>query len=173
MIVPLSSVRPEALGFGTQQQDKSQLSRISTDSAAGASAAATGKTGRSGWSQMLAAEKAKAAELGLRINRPRQVTALPTKYHKALAWTGRIGWVGKAVVYAMIGGLACQSAVGNDKPDPHLPQTEQVAASPQVGVSQGVGWCEVLLDGLPWCHVLFISYHNYSVTPEAMLAVTW
>lgn len=61
-----------------------------------------------------------------------QVTGLPTKYHTALAWAGRIGWVGKAVVYAMIGGLACQFAVSGYTPNPDLPQTAQVSASPQV-----------------------------------------
>lgn len=67
-----------------------------------------------------------------------QVTALPTKYHRALAWAGRIGWVGKAVVYAMIGGLACQAAVSGDTPNPNLPQAEQISASPQVGGPQPV-----------------------------------
>jgi hypothetical protein len=62
-----------------------------------------------------------------------QVTGLATKYHHALAWAGRIGWVGKAVVYAMIGGLACQFASTGYTPDPNLPQTEQISASPQVG----------------------------------------
>jgi hypothetical protein len=62
------------------------------------------------------------------------VTGRATKYHTALAWAGRIGWCGKAVVYAMIGGLACKSAVGGDRPDPSLPETEQIAASPQVRI---------------------------------------
>lgn len=63
-----------------------------------------------------------------------QVTGLSTKYHYALAWAGRIGWVGKAVVYAMIGGLACQFASSGYTPDPNLPETEQISASPQVSV---------------------------------------
>lgn len=129
--VPLSSVPAEALTSSQQQQQEASCSSIRTTT----TTAVSTKTGR--LSQLLAVKKAEAADVGLRINRPRQVTGLATKYHKALAWTGRIGWVGKAVVYAMIGGLACQSAVGNDRPDPNLPQTEQISASPQVGLSLG------------------------------------
>jgi len=129
--VPLSSIPPETLEVAADQ-DKARLSRSSKDS--GATTVISGKTGR--LSQLLAAERAKAAEVGLRINRPRQVTGRATKYHTALAWAGRVGWVGKAVVYAMIGGLACDSAVGNSRPDPNLPQTAQISASPQVSCLQ-------------------------------------
>jgi hypothetical protein len=56
---------------------------------------------------------------------------------KALAWVGRIGWLGKAVVYAMIGGLACKSAsVGRDETpkEVNVGTEYQVNASPQVGI---------------------------------------
>jgi hypothetical protein len=59
---------------------------------------------------------------------------------KALAWVGRIGWLGKAVVYAMIGGLACKSAaVGNDLTpmEINVGTQDQINASPQVGMC----WC--------------------------------
>lgn len=122
--VPLSALTTD--GSANAKQHSSASSTTSSSSAM------TAKTGR--LSQLVAAEKAKVAEAGLHINRPRQVTGLPTKYHKALAWAGRVGWVGKAVVYATIGGIACRSAVGGDRPNPNLAQTEQVSASPQVCV---------------------------------------
>jgi hypothetical protein len=61
----------------------------------------------------------------------------PNVRRRALAWVGRIGWVGKAVVYAMIGGLACQSAaIGHDATqEPNVGTQGQINASPQVGAS--------------------------------------
>lgn len=127
-MVPLSSVPTKMLGVKHEQQKPhAQLGKSSSGS--GTTAAST-KTGR--FSQLVEAERSKAEEIKLHINRPRQVTGRGTKYSTALAWAGRIGWVGKAVVYAMIGGLAVQTSVSNDTPDPNLPQTEQVSASPQV-----------------------------------------
>jgi len=41
----------------------------------------------------------------LKVNNPRQVSEKPTRYHRVLAWVGRVGWCGKAVVYALIGEL--------------------------------------------------------------------
>jgi hypothetical protein len=128
--VPLSALPGSALI--TDSTNAKQHSSASSTTSSSSSSASTAKTGRV--SQLVAAEKAKVAKAGRRIKRPRQVTGLPTKYHKALAWAGRVGWVGKAVVYAMIGGIACRSAVGGDRPNPNLAQTEQVSASPQVCV---------------------------------------
>jgi hypothetical protein len=43
---------------------------------------------------------------------------------KAIQVLGSIGWVFKGIVYAIIGGLSCQSAVGDSQ--------EYASASPQV-----------------------------------------
>lgn len=139
--VPLSSVPAEVLdGSPAKQTAHGHLRNSSRGST---TTAASTKTGR--LSQLIESEKAKAEDFKLHMNRPRQVTGRGTKYSTALAWAGRIGWVGKAVVYAMIGGLAIQAAVSNSTPDPSLPQTEQVAASPQVR-------CNVVLCHVPTAH---------------------
>eukprot|EP00877_Chromochloris_zofingiensis_P010483 jgi/Chrzof1/5689/Cz16g11230.t1 len=44
----------------------------------------------------------------LRVSHPKQVGH---RHLKLLAWVGRAGWCGKAVVYASLGGLACKSAM--------------------------------------------------------------
>jgi hypothetical protein len=80
------------------------------------------------------------AYTGVNVHQPHaplQVTsATPNFRRKALAWVGRIGWVGKAVVYAMIGGLACQSAAIGRDPTPasdlSVGTQGQINASPQV-----------------------------------------
>lgn len=137
--LPLSSVPSEVLeGPAERQAAHAPLGKSSMGS--GTTAAST-KTGR--FSQLIEAEKSKAEEIKLHINRPRQVTGRGVKYSTALAWAGRIGWVGKAVVYAMIGGLAMQAAVSNDTPNPSLPETEQVSASPQVRLT--VSMCTGML----------------------------
>eukprot|EP00775_Hariotina_reticulata_P013549 gene13549-13676_t len=67
----------------------------------------------------------------LKVNHPQQVSDKPTRYHCVLSWVGRVGWCGKAVVYALIGGLACQSANGKNQVDMSVSQRCQVSASPQ------------------------------------------
>eukprot|EP00877_Chromochloris_zofingiensis_P010481 jgi/Chrzof1/5687/Cz16g11210.t1 len=57
----------------------------------------------------------------LRISHPKQVSQ---RHLKLLAWVGRAGWCGKAVVYASLGGLACKSAM-------QYKDTGSIGTSPQ------------------------------------------
>jgi hypothetical protein len=52
----------------------------------------------------------------------------------ALAWVGRVGWCGKAVVYASIGGLACTTAV-----NPFDQSKQDASISPQVSSALAPG----------------------------------
>lgn len=150
VVVPLSLVPPEVLpdaaGQTSPDQPKKHHRRSASKQSFASSTADHDSTAtgyRSHFSALLAAEKAKAHKVGQHINHPTQVN---TRYHTVLAWVGRIGWVGKAVVYSMIGGLACQSAVGNDRPDPTLTQQEQVSASPQVSTVHN----KLCVDACTW-----------------------
>jgi hypothetical protein len=69
--------------------------------------------------------RSKAKSFGLHVSHPAQVRR--SKHIRILATVGRIGWVGKALIYASIGGLACQTAV-----HPHAPQPQGATMSPQV-----------------------------------------
>ncbi|KAI8469725.1 MAG: hypothetical protein J3K34DRAFT_521879 [Monoraphidium minutum] len=55
-----------------------------------------------------------------RVGNPRQLTHphCPSAARAALAWCGRAGWAGKAALYAIIGGLAADSAVNAHAPRP-------------------------------------------------------
>jgi hypothetical protein len=93
---------------------------------------------------LLARKRDEAHALKDRINHPSQVSTAAERssaYTRALALAGRVGWCGKAVVYAAIGGLACRSAADGRTPSPHLPQTAQVSASPQVRVRDAAALC--------------------------------
>jgi hypothetical protein len=51
--------------------------------------------------------RSRCAAFFARACRPKR---LPPGRKKALVWCGRAGWVGKGVLYALIGGMACESA---------------------------------------------------------------
>ncbi len=55
---------------------------------------------------------------------------LKSKHQTFVKWVGRLGWVGKGIVYAIIGGLCCWSAANLE--DSETPQG--ASASPQVRV---------------------------------------
>ncbi|KAF8067408.1 hypothetical protein HT031_002456 [Scenedesmus sp. PABB004] len=65
-----------------------------------------------------------------RLNAPHQVSQRGGRAAATLALVGRVGWCGKSVVYAMIGGLTCESAAQARGP-PAAGAPCQVAASPQ------------------------------------------
>jgi len=67
------------------------------------------------------------SSLRLRISHPRQT--LPSRRRQALIWCGRLGWMGKGVLYGMIGGMACQSAV---RPFDEGERPQHTTSSPEV-----------------------------------------
>lgn len=63
---------------------------------------------------------------GCKCSGSMSVQVVKKRHVVALKIMGRIGWGAKAVIYAMIGGLACQNAVGD----------RGLSASPEVKVLQ-------------------------------------
>jgi hypothetical protein len=134
--LPVSALAPNSCDDKHKRHQKKHSSGSSSSSRTGKTGK-TGKTGASGISDFFS-EKGEeiheaAHNLKLHVNHPQQVTSPHTKsvYQHVLAWVGRIGWCGKAVVYAMIGGLACDSAAHGPTPTPNVSVQNQITASPQ------------------------------------------
>eukprot|EP00882_Tetradesmus_deserticola_P000224 GHRQ01000251.1.p1 GENE.GHRQ01000251.1~~GHRQ01000251.1.p1 ORF type:complete len:491 (+),score=179.67 GHRQ01000251.1:108-1580(+) len=126
VVVPLSSVPlgslPDLPADGSSRDTSKPRHSKKAKSKGGSTSSVTGTTSTS-----------KVKAISAHVNHPQQVTSASSTFRrKALAWVGRIGWLGKAVVYAMIGGLACQAAMGQDPPKQEAVSTkDQVNASPQ------------------------------------------
>ncbi|KAF6251191.1 hypothetical protein COO60DRAFT_1562294 [Scenedesmus sp. NREL 46B-D3] len=113
VVVPLSNVPLGALPDlpaegSSRDKNKPRHSKKSRDSAGSISS----KSATTGTSKVRDGIESAAVH----INHPQQVTRRSSTFRrKALAWVGRIGWLGKAVVYAMIGGLACRAGAGSEE----------------------------------------------------------
>ncbi|WIA33283.1 hypothetical protein OEZ86_006424 [Tetradesmus obliquus] len=153
VVVPLSSVPlgalPDLPADGSSR-DNSKHRHGRQHSKGGSSiSSVSSKTGTTGTSRF----REKVGQAAVHVNHPQQVThKTPDARRRALAWLGRIGWLGKAVVYAMIGGLACQSAAVGQGPEPEasVGTKSQVTASPQgafvlLGTTPGGAGIAVLL----------------------------
>lgn len=134
--IPLSEVHVpvENLAPGSHRKHSRHSKKSSFDSGRSAKTSKTATSGLTSFLKQQAEEASGVAHnVKLHVNHPKQVTSPRSKswYQHVLAWVGRIGWCGKAVVYAMIGGLACRSAATGRTSNPNLSVENQVTASPQ------------------------------------------
>lgn len=92
-----------------------------TDAANGVTAAEGGDAA--------AANPPSSSRLATSIHAPRQA-APRSRRATAIAWAGRVGWTGKGVLYALIGGIACRSALA--PPTPPGAEQRLGSSSPEV-----------------------------------------